>query len=286
MLAGGEKPTMAMARRGRAVVPLLGALTALALVVAGVAITLQMKERTARLAKEREVVLLKAENQELQGKVDELKTAKQQAEEKFTHAKDDLEQVTQQLAQERQEREGLTKAVDDRQHEIDRLSKDMEQLRTDRTSLNDQLAKVKSQQQSIQQQLSDVQQEKAQLEAKAAEQQTAQQPSVNLDTVVVSGTTGAVSPAAGVSDTGFKATPTSGRVQGQVVVVNRDYDFVVMNLGRNQGVEIGQEYQITRGQDVLGRVKVEKVYDELAAATILPESKKDTIREGDALNAI
>jgi hypothetical protein len=37
---------------------------------------------------------------------------------------------------------------------------------------------------------------------------------------------------------------------------------------------------------VLGRVKVEKIYDELSAAAILPDSRKDTIREGDAVRAL
>jgi hypothetical protein len=33
-------------------------------------------------------------------------------------------------------------------------------------------------------------------------------------------------------------------------------------------------------------VKVEKVYDELSAAAILPDSKKDIIREGDLVKAL
>ena len=73
---------------------------------------------------------------------------------------------------------------------------------------------------------------------------------------------------------------------GQVVVVNREYDFIVMNLGKNHGLSVGQEFKVVRGNEVLGRVKVEKVYDELAAAAILPESQKDNIREGDGVKAL
>ena len=61
---------MAMGRRGRAVIPLLGAFTAVAIVVAGVAVTLQMQERNLRLAKERELVLAKAENDDLQQRLE------------------------------------------------------------------------------------------------------------------------------------------------------------------------------------------------------------------------
>ncbi len=59
-----------------------------------------------------------------------------------------------------------------------------------------------------------------------------------------------------------------------------------MNMGKNQGLTVGQQFKIVRGSEVLGTVKVEKVYDELSAAAILPESKKDSIREGDAVVAL
>ena len=88
--------------------------------------------------------------------------------------------------------------------------------------------------------------------------------------------------AAPISAPAAQAPSTSG----QVVVVNREYDFIVMNLGKNHGLSIGQEFQIVRGDSVLGKVKVEKVYDELSAAAILPESQKDNIKEGDTVKAL
>jgi len=274
---------MTRGRPGRAVVPLLGAFTALALVVAGAAITLQMKERNLRLAKEREIVLIKAENDDLQQRLNEMRDAKQTIEDTLVRAKDQLEQATAQLDRERQEKETLARSVDERQREIDRISKDLEQIRTERTTLSTQVTELKTQQQAMQQELAKVQQAKADLESKTT---TAERPSVNLDPVVVSGAGAYGDPGASFSDLPLSQPKGVSSVQGQVVVVNRDYDFVVMNLGRNQGLEIGQEFQIMRGGEVLGRVKVEKLYDELAAASILPESRKDAIKEGDLLRAI
>ena len=77
-----------------------------------------------------------------------------------------------------------------------------------------------------------------------------------------------------------------GVLEGQVIVVNREYDFIVMNIGKNHGLAVGQEFQIVRGSQVLGKVKVEKIYNELSAAAILPESNKALIREGDAVKAL
>lgn len=90
----------------------------------------------------------------------------------------------------------------------------------------------------------------------------------------------------GASASSKPSAGASSASDGQVVVVNREYDFIVMNLGKNQGLIVGQEFQVMRNREVLGRVKVEKVYDELSAAAILPNSKKDSIREGDSVRAL
>jgi hypothetical protein len=58
-----------------------------------------------------------------------------------------------------------------------------------------------------------------------------------------------------------------------------------MNLGKSHGLTLGQEFQVIRDNQILGRVKVEKIYDELSAAAILPASNKASIREGDFVRA-
>jgi uncharacterized phage infection (PIP) family protein YhgE len=295
---------MTMGRAGRAIVPLLGAFTAVAIVVAGVAVTLHMQERNLRLAKERELVLVKAENDDLQQRLGELRTAKQQIEESLTRAKSQLDEAAQQLSSERQEKDELGRSVETRQREIERLSKDLEQARTEKSELSEQSAKLRAQLKNVQKQLAQSEKSKADMEAKSLDMpmmsSSFEQPTVSLDTVVVknSGASPGMpsdSPAmTSVLPPGMPSLSAPSPVQaanvsssqGQVVVVNRDYDFVVMNLGRNHGLQIGQEFQIVRGSEVVGRVKVEKVYDELAAAAILPDSKKDAIREGDLLKAI
>jgi hypothetical protein len=293
---------MAMGRQGRAIIPVLGAFTAVAIIVAGAAITLQMQERNLRLAKERELALAKSENADLQDRLGELRTSKQQIEESLTRAKAQLDEAAQQLSTERQEREELTKNLEGRQREIERLTKDVEEIRTERTELSEQAAKLKAQLKSAQRQLASAEKAKEDMQAKMLEMPMPagfDQPSVNLDPVVVRNQSqaGAAMDPAALSAAGPVSMPALSAPspvnasnistnQGQVVVVNRDYDFVVMNLGRNHGLEIGQEFQVIHGSEVVARIKVEKVYDELAAAAIMPDSKKDAIREGDVLKAI
>ncbi len=263
-------------RRGRVGVMMLAGLTVVAIAGVAVTIMLQQQEHNLRLAAERQLSIIKADNDQLQHQMNEVRAAKLALETELTHTKAQADEVAQQLAQERQAKEVLAKSVDDRQREIDRLGKDMEQLHSERQNLQQQIAQLNQQQDTWKTQLAELGKAKSELETKVLE--LSGQPTVELDKVVVgsNGQTPAASSA---------VTPASGK-EGQVIVVNREYDFVVMNLGKNSGLEIGQQFQILRGDEVLGWVKVEKVYDELAAAAILPQSKKDQIREGDVVKAL
>ena len=279
-----------MGNRGRAVVVLLGVLAGLAAAIAGVAVSVQMKEHTLRLAKEHELGRALAENDELQQQERELRTAKEQAMDEMAKAAQELEETKRQLADERQAKVTLAKSVDERQREIDRLVKDLEQIRSERTTLVEQVKELKSHEESLRTQLTELEKARLDLEAKLPE--LSDHPTVELDKVVVNSDGAGTTPIASIAPSASSSSPSEssaaapGPRQGQVLVVNREYDFIVVNLGKNQGLEIGQEFQITRGAEVLGRAKVEKVYDELSAAAILPESNKDGIHEGDAVKAI
>jgi DNA repair exonuclease SbcCD ATPase subunit len=268
-----EAGTMTVARQGRLVVPLLGVVAGVAIVGAGIAATLLVQEREARKIKERQLAVVQAENQDLQLQVDEIQTAKQHVEMELSRAKAQLSEATQQLADAQEAKDALAQTVQERQLEVDRLSKDLEQIRTERGALVKELAELKTQQEAMRTQLSALKQTKADRDTRGGE--ASGRASVELEKVVV----------AHPEDLIGAPMPASA-TQGQVVVVNREYDFIVINLGKRQGLALGQEFQVVRDQQVLGRVKVEKIYDELSAAAILPNSNKDAIREGDDVKAL
>lgn len=271
--------------RGKITVIVLGMVAGLSVAVAGAGLMLQMRERDLRLAKERELVLVKSQNEDLGRQLDDAKEARAELEEQLSRVRLDFEQAAKQLDDERKAKAELAKSVDERQREIDRLGKDLAQATSERTTLEEQLAQLKTQQEEAQKQLEELQQAKTQLETKVLELSGGPAATVELEKVVVSDFPGLQQPAPAGMIGGPGAQPASV-VQGQVLVINREYDFIVVSLGRNQGLGIGQELQIIRGQDILGRVKVEKLYDELSAAAILPGTKEDAIREGDVVRAI
>ncbi len=290
------KGTCRSRQSGKMLVALLGVLAVLAMGVAAFAIVLQTQERDKRQAKERELELATAENGELKAQFEELQQAKTHIDEELTRTRKELSQLQQEIAKSVETQQTLSRSVEDREKEIGRLTKDLEQVRNDAKQNTSQFSDLQKERDVMRKQLADLEKAKSDLEAKVME--LSGRPTVELDKVVVGDTPrGAVSGGAAARPVSATATaaviPSSaslgaagGSSDGQVVVINREYDFIVMNLGKNHGLSVGQEFQIVRGNAILGKVRVEKVYDELSAAAILPNSQKDSIREGDAVRAL
>ena len=72
-----------------------------------------------------------------------------------------------------------------------------------------------------------------------------------------------------------------GELEGRVVVVNREYNFVVVDVGIKNDVEMGDFLTIFRSGKYVGEAQVEKIYDTMSAATIVKETKPKAIMVDD-----
>jgi len=227
------------------------------------------------LAKERELHLALAENEDLKGRLDETQQAKVTIEQELSHVRRELAQSKEDLSKTLKAQAQLQRSIEDREQELARVTKNMEAAQSEAKEATAKLTDLTAQRDEAKRQLADLEKAKGQLEAKVME--LSGQPAVELDKVLITR-----EGRGGLLPTAARGIPSTG----QIVVVNREYDFIVMNLGKNHGLLVGQEFQVVRGDQVLGTVKVEKVYDELSAAAILPDSQKDNIREGDTVKAL
>lgn len=75
-------------------------------------------------------------------------------------------------------------------------------------------------------------------------------------------------------------------VTGKVLVVNKEYAFVVVNLGKGSNVNIGDILSVYRDDDFIGRVEIEKVEEKISAATILPDWETVEFEEDDEVRKI
>jgi len=70
-------------------------------------------------------------------------------------------------------------------------------------------------------------------------------------------------------------------LEGKVLVVNREYDFIVINLGQKDGVNLGDTFEVLRKDKSLGQAKVEEVRDTMSVATPGTKDMIKQIKEDD-----
>jgi hypothetical protein len=70
-------------------------------------------------------------------------------------------------------------------------------------------------------------------------------------------------------------------VEGQVVGINREFLFVVLNIGASQGVRLGEVATVLRGDRLIAEVQVKKIREDGSAASILQEYGRQQIKIGD-----
>ena len=68
---------------------------------------------------------------------------------------------------------------------------------------------------------------------------------------------------------------------GTIVYANKDWNFVVIDIGSNDGVQSTAEMIIHRGEEMIGKIKISAVRDDVSIAEVLADYQKATVKEGD-----
>ena len=71
--------------------------------------------------------------------------------------------------------------------------------------------------------------------------------------------------------------------KGNIVAVDPKYDFVILDIGGNQGLEPGAKLLVNRDGRLIGQLRITSVEPNRAIANVLPEWKQEgvEIMEGD-----
>ncbi len=77
------------------------------------------------------------------------------------------------------------------------------------------------------------------------------------------------------------AKPAEDARPQQVLTVNRQFNFVVVNMGLRNKVKIGDVLRVEQQGKLIGRIQVEKLYENFSACAIMEEIKPAQIHEGD-----
>jgi hypothetical protein len=70
-------------------------------------------------------------------------------------------------------------------------------------------------------------------------------------------------------------------LHGKILAVDPKYDFVVLNIGDDQGARERGEMMVNRGGKLIGRVRISRVDKDRCVANILADWKNGDVMEGD-----
>lgn len=69
--------------------------------------------------------------------------------------------------------------------------------------------------------------------------------------------------------------------KGNIVAVDPKYDFVILDIGEQQGVLPRAQMLVNRDGKLIGKVQITTVEPNRSVANVLPQWKQDEVMEGD-----
>lgn len=203
--------------------------------------------------------------------------------EKLTSQAQDLENevatLQESIAQVTQEKERVVKEAETKNAKIAEISGLLESEKSEKSALAQELEAVKADYEETERKLASLQDEKTRLESQLKEAKSQGQLAVTQPQTQPAVDLGKVSVGKPVSQ---MASPELPGKMGRILVVNDEFNFVVVSFGKNDGLKGGEVLSISREGKLVGKVQVEKLYDAISAATIL-DGKAGVYKEGDTV---
>jgi len=223
----------------------------------------------------------------LQEQVDELTSRQRATEAKLEDAKKTVTRLQLELQEVKGQIDTLSKDLAQEKssrleasNKLEQLKADLEKQKTLRQDLENKLNLASDEGKKMKERVKVIQQQKDELEAKLKELESGSN-GVELGKVVVNSEVLQEKPASMPSKVEKKSSaPKEKTLEGKVMVVNKDYNFAVINLGSKDGVKTDDVFLVYRGGKVIGELKVEKVHESMAAAGF-SEDLKNIIGEND-----
>lgn len=174
---------------------------------------------------------------------------KKKVENKLTETVKAKEQVEGELASEKEKSLTLKKELDDKEQQI-------------KTTL-DRLEREITARKKAEAQLMITLKEKENLETKVRNLKEA--PTVELEKIVIK--PGSVT-------------------TGKITMVNKEYAFIVVNLGSQHNIKVGDILSVYRNDEFIGKVQIERAEEKMSAASILPDWQNVEFKENDVVKTI
>ena len=201
----------------------------------------------------------KARRVQAEGQVKELLSEKDRLTQAYDTAKKDKEQAETELNNEVRRARELEQELVVEKREKDQLASQVSTLSRDLETLNKDYETVQSKYEDVARTVKQLKDKFEQLKRRKSAEP------VELPAVVVK---------------------PEKNLEGKVLVVNDVFKFVVINLGQNDGLAQGMLLDVVRGPEKIARLQVERLYDSLAASTVIRQQPDTSIQVNDTVTTV
>lgn len=165
---------------------------------------------------------------------------------------------------------------------MEKLRIELEQQKGLKSDLEKKFNQAQDKIQNLQAQLKELESKKVELETKIKDLETQSKSAVELGEIIVSpeDTVSARESKSPAEKDPSKKTPGLS-LEGKVLVINKDYNFLVINLGSKDGVDLDDIFSVYHDNKYIGDVKVEEVHDAMSAAGFVSRDIQDKVTEED-----
>lgn len=282
-----------MNRKATVILPVLIGLVIISLALATGAFYFYQKEHAKNIQLQTQITELTTRQRVTEGKLEESKKQATEFQLKLQESKAQVDILTGQIDglnnDLTQERTARLKVV----NSLDQINVDLKQQKVLRQDLEDRLNQSEAEGKKIKDQIKVITQEKTDLEAKIKNLKPV--PSgvelgkvvVNLDKESTNQPTKEAEKFPNEPSRLEKKAeePLVKPLEGKISVVNKEFNFAVINLGSKNDIKIGDEFSVIRRGKIVGNLKVEKVHEAMSAAGFAPEFK-DNIKENDVVQKV
>lgn len=250
-------------------------LVLISLSLAGGAFYLFQKEKVKNLALQDELEGVRTKAKIIENRLEDKEKAVSQLETQLRESKSQVEFLGNELEKQK-------KLNQDTITQLEQFKVDLEVHKKSKAEAEEKLTRSQEELKKLQAQLKNLEDKKSELENKVKEMEEMKEQKVELGTIVV----GQQEPVAVESplpqEKKNKAPQQpSSSLEGKILVINKDYNFAVINLGSKDGVNINDNFCVYHKNKYLGDIKIEKVHDSMSAANFVSPDIKDKVREGD-----
>ena len=287
--------------RAKSPVLVLIVLVIVSLIFLGGTFFLLQKEKNRSQTLQEELDDVKTRQRITETKLDDSKKMLSEMESKLKSAQDQITSLSAELQQEKA-------AKQESVAQLAQLKQDLDEQKTLRSDLENKFTQSQQDAQKMQAQLNELDAKKKELEIKIKDLES-KTSGVELGKIVVSPEASAASvPQVTTKETAKEkakkqaaskksskqaaAAPDAINVpaqvaetgsEGKVLVLNKEYDFAVINLGSKDGINVGDLFSAYHNNNYIGDLKIEKLHDSMAAAGFVTPDVKDKISEGDKI---